>query len=216
MRNGICDGNQLPSCCGAAAENKNIRSPCFFVRGFNIQLFDRVLSHEREDPVAGIPPVNIQAFTFSDIEPEPWVETADEAGRIAKNEGCVCVIGVGGGSAMDVAKAASVLATNPGKASEYQGLELVKSPGLPKIMIPTTAGTGSEVTFTAVLSRKEPKMKAGINGKYLFPDIAILDPMLTLSLPPETTATTGMDAMTHAVVRSRFWAMNAPSQNARI
>ena len=142
---------------------------------------------------------NIQAFTFSDIEPEPWVETADEAGRIAKNEGCVCVIGVGGGSAMDVAKAASVLATNPGKASEYQGLELVKSPGLPKIMIPTTAGTGSEVTFTAVLSRKEPKMKAGINGKYLFPDIAILDPMLTLSLPPETTATTGMDAMTHAV-----------------
>jgi alcohol dehydrogenase len=100
---------------------------------------------------------------------------------------------------MDVAKAAAVLATNTGKASDYQGLDLVKKPGLAKIMIPTTAGTGSEVTFTSVLSRKKPKMKAGINGKYLFPEIAVLDPALTLTVPPQVTATTGMDALTHAI-----------------
>ncbi len=141
----------------------------------------------------------LRVFTFSDVEPEPWVETADEAGRIAREEKCDSVIGAGGGSAMDVAKAAAVLATNPGKASDYQGLDLVKKPGLAKIMVPTTAGTGSEVTFTSVLSRKKPKMKAGINGKYLFPEIAVLDPALTLTVPPLVTATTGMDALTHAI-----------------
>lgn len=142
---------------------------------------------------------SVKVSTFSEIEPEPWVETADKAAGIAKEGKCECVIGIGGGSVMDVAKAASVLATNTGKASDYQGLELVSKPGLPKIMLPTTAGTGSEVTFTAVLSRKEPKMKAGINGQYLFPDVAILDPALTISVPPDITATTGMDALTHAI-----------------
>ena len=142
---------------------------------------------------------NLHVSTFSDIEPEPWVEIADGAAKIAKEEKASCVIGVGGGSAMDVAKAASILVTNPGKASDYQGLDLVKKPGLAKIMVPTTAGTGSEVTFTAVLSRKEPKMKAGINSHYLFPEIAILDPSLSVPLPPKTTATTGMDALTHAI-----------------
>ncbi len=142
---------------------------------------------------------NLDVSTFSDIEPEPWVETADEAAKMAKEEKVSCIIGVGGGSAMDVAKAASILATNAGKASDYQGLDLVKNAGLAKIMVPTTAGTGSEVTFTAVLSRKEPKMKAGINSHYLFPEIAILDPSLSVPLPPKTTATTGMDALTHAI-----------------
>ncbi len=142
---------------------------------------------------------NLHVATFSDIEPEPWVEIADEAGKAAREEKCNSIIGVGGGSAMDVAKAASILVTNPGKACDYQGLELVKKPGLPKIMIPTTAGTGSEVTFTAVLSRREPKMKAGINSRYLFPEIAVLDPSLSVPLPPEPTATTGMDALTHAI-----------------
>lgn len=100
---------------------------------------------------------------------------------------------------MDIAKAAAVLATNEGKARDYQGLNKVSKPGLPKIMVPTTAGTGSEVTFTAVLSNKEPKGKAGINSPYLFPELALLDPLLTLSAPPAITASTGMDALTHAI-----------------
>jgi len=141
----------------------------------------------------------IDVATFDNVEPEPWVETADEAGAAASKHKADTVIGVGGGSTMDVAKAAAVLATNDGKASDYQGLDLVEKPGLPSIMVPATAGTGSEVTFTAVLSRKKPRMKAGINSNFLFPKLAVLIPRLTLSVPRDVTATTGMDALTHAI-----------------
>jgi len=75
----------------------------------------------------------------------------------------------------------------------------IAKPGLPKIMVPTTAGTGAEVTFTAVFINEETKSKGGMNGDLLFPDVALLDPQLTLSLPPAVTATTGIDALTHAI-----------------
>jgi alcohol dehydrogenase class IV len=100
---------------------------------------------------------------------------------------------------MDVAKAVAVLATNKGKATDYLGLNKVPGPGLPTIMIPTTAGTGSEVTFTAVFSRRNLKKKEGMNSPYLYPDLALLDPELTLSLPAGPTATTGLDALCHAI-----------------
>jgi len=100
---------------------------------------------------------------------------------------------------MDTAKAAAILATNEGQAKDYQGLNKVPKPGLPKGMVPTTAGTGSEVTFTAVFINSDEKKKAGINSPYLYPEIAILDPELTLGLPPAVTAFTGMDALTHAI-----------------
>lgn len=141
----------------------------------------------------------LKVTIFDKVEPEPWVETADEAGGIAKGNNCNLIIGMGGGSSMDIAKAAAVLATNEGKAENYQGLNKIPKPGLTKIMVPTTAGTGSEVTFTAVLSNREPKGKAGINSPYLFPELALLDPLLTLSAPPAITASTGMDALTHAI-----------------
>lgn len=141
----------------------------------------------------------VEVIIFDEVEPEPWAETADAAGEIAKEKSCDLIIGVGGGSSMDLAKAAAVLATNEGKARDYQGLNKIPRLGLPKIMVPTTAGTGSEVTFTAVLSNKEPRGKAGINSPYLFPELALLDPLLTLSAPPEITASTGMDALTHAI-----------------
>lgn len=140
------------------------------------------------------------AFTvFDRVEPEPPAELADEAGEAARREKCDFVLGVGGGSAMDTAKAAAVLATNEGTARDYQGLEKVPKPGLPKGMIPTTAGTGSEVTFTAVFVNREVKKKAGINSSFLYPELSILDPELTLDLPPAVTAYTGMDALAHAV-----------------
>jgi alcohol dehydrogenase len=100
---------------------------------------------------------------------------------------------------MDVAKAVSVLVTNDGSAARYQGLGLVKNPGVFKLMIPTTAGTGSEVTFTAVLIRKSDGVKGGINSDYLYPDMSLLDPELTVSMPPVITASTGMDALAHAL-----------------
>jgi alcohol dehydrogenase len=100
---------------------------------------------------------------------------------------------------MDVAKAVAVLAANKGKAADYLGLNRVPGPGLPKIMVPTTAGTGSEVTFTSVFLRKNLKKKEGMNSPYLYPELAVLDPLLTLSLPPEPTAATGIDALCHAI-----------------
>ena len=131
--------------------------------------------------------------------PEPPIELADEGAKLALKKKCDGVVGIGGGSAMDLAKAIAVLAANQGKAEDYLGLNKVPGPGLPKIMVPTTAGTGSEVTFTAVFIRKKLKKKEGMNSPYLYPELALLDPELTLTLPPHPTAATGIDALCHAI-----------------
>jgi len=133
------------------------------------------------------------------VEAEPRLEVADEGAKAALKGKCDIVVGIGGGSAMDVAKAVSVLAANKNKAADYLGLNKVPGPGLPKIMIPTTAGTGSEVTFTSVFVRRNLKKKEGMNSPYLYPDLALLDPALTLTLPPVATAATGIDALCHAI-----------------
>jgi len=136
---------------------------------------------------------------FEQAEPEPRLELADEGARAAMKGRCDLVVGIGGGSAMDLAKAVAAVAGNKGKAADYLGLNKVPGPGLPTIMVPTTAGTGSEVTFTAVFVRRNLKKKEGMNSPFLYPNIALLDPELTLTLPPEPTATTGLDALCHAI-----------------
>jgi alcohol dehydrogenase len=141
----------------------------------------------------------IKATIYDKVEPEPPLELADAGAKAAIKGNCDAVIGIGGGSAMDCAKAIAVLAANKGKAVDYLGLGKVPGPGLPKIMVPTTAGTGSEVTFTSVFIRKNLKKKEGMNSPYLYPELAVLDPLLTLSLPPQPTATTGLDALCHAI-----------------
>ncbi|MCM8803702.1 MAG: iron-containing alcohol dehydrogenase [Candidatus Omnitrophica bacterium] len=142
---------------------------------------------------------NIKFFIFDKIEVEPDTEIGNECGKFAKKNKCDVVCGIGGGSVLDTAKAASILITNDGYIEDYQGLNKVPKPGVPKIMIPTTAGTGSEVTYTAVFIRKDLKRKGGINSPYLYPDYAILDPVLTIPLPPDVTASTGLDAFCHAI-----------------
>jgi len=143
---------------------------------------------------AGIP-----YAVYDKVDPEPGLRLADAGTTYAKENNCDCVIGIGGGSAMDVAKAISILLTNGGQAVDYLGLGKISKPGVPKIMVPTSAGTGAEVTFTAVFINEETGSKGGMNGDPLYPDIALLDPELTLSLPPHVTATTGIDALTHAL-----------------
>ncbi|MDI6727260.1 MAG: iron-containing alcohol dehydrogenase, partial [Smithellaceae bacterium] len=145
--------------------------------------------------------------TFDQVDAEPPLESADEGAALAIKEGCDLVVGIGGGSALDVAKAVAVLAANRGRAVDYLGLNNVPGPGLPKIMIPTTAGTGSEVTFTSVFLRRELNKKEGMNSPFLYPELALLDPLLTLSLPPGLTATTGLDALCHAI--ESYTSMNA-------
>lgn len=141
------------------------------------------------------------------VEAEPRLEVADDGARAARKGKCDIVVGIGGGSAMDVAKAIAVLAANNGSAVDYLGLNKVPGPGLPTIMVPTTAGTGGEVTFTAVFVRQELKKKEGMNSPYLYPDLALLDPVLTLTLPPVSTASTGIDALCHAI--ESFTSVNA-------
>ncbi len=142
---------------------------------------------------------SIDHVIYDEIDPEPGLRLADRGTEIAREQGCDLVIGAGGGSAMDVAKAIAILLTNGGKAVDYLGLGKIGKPGVPKIMIPTSAGTGAEVTFTAVFLNEETGSKGGMNGDPLYPEAAILDPSLTVSLPPPVTAATGIDALTHAL-----------------
>jgi alcohol dehydrogenase len=141
----------------------------------------------------------IKAVLYDKVLPEPPLEQADEGAKLALKGKCDIVIGIGGGSAMDVAKAISVVAAHGAEAKDFLGLNKVPGPGLPTIMVPTTAGTGSEVTFTAVFVRHDLKKKEGMNSVYMYPDLALLDPELTLSLPPQPTAASGMDALCHAI-----------------
>lgn len=141
----------------------------------------------------------MSAGIFSDVKPEPEIEIVDLCLQKIREGNHDGLIAVGGGSAIDIAKAASVMATNEGSIEQYVGTNLVKQPGLPLIAIPTTAGTGSEVTNISILSDKKEQVKKGIVSPYLLPDVAIVSPLMTLTCPPSVTAASGVDALVHAV-----------------
>lgn len=136
---------------------------------------------------------------FDKVEPEPTLEMANRISRIVRENEYNLIVGVGGGSALDLAKVASIMATNHGDVKDYLGVGKVSKPGLPKILIPTTAGTGSEVTQGAVLTSKETFEKIGIISKYVWADVALVDPLMSMNMPPRLTAITGIDALSHAV-----------------
>lgn len=142
---------------------------------------------------------SIPYVLFSDIEPEPDAKGIVEAVELARSEGCDAVVGVGGGSALDSAKAIAVMLNNEGHIRDYAGQNLVPKPGVPMIAMPTTAGTGSEVTIWSVISEKDRKIKYGVGSPYTTATVALCDPELTLTLPPHITASTGMDALAHAL-----------------
>ena len=152
--------------------------------------------HERV--TASLKKAGMEIVIFDKVEGEPPLELADEGAQAAATKQCDLVVGIGGGSAMDVAKAVAAITVNKGSAKDFLGLNNIPGPGLPTIMVPTTAGTGSEVTFTSVFIRKDLSKKEGMNSPYLYPNIALLDPELTLSIPSPVTATTGVDALCHA------------------
>ncbi len=136
---------------------------------------------------------------FDAVEADPRYEIASKAAEGTKNVGADLIIGIGGGSPLDIAKVASIVITNSKPVNTFFGTDLVPKRGLPLILVPTTAGTGSEVTPIAILSDYNEKLKKGIVSQYLLPAVAILDPELTLGLPANITAATGMDALIHAV-----------------
>ncbi len=144
--------------------------------------------------------VRIDSFQISG---EPDVKTINAGLEKAKTTSCDFVVGYGGGSVIDAAKAIAALLNNSGKLMDYlevigQG-QKIKNPPLPMIAIPTTAGTGSEVTRNAVIASPEHKVKVSMRSPMMIPAIAIVDPELTVSMPPEVTASTGMDALTQVI-----------------
>jgi len=136
---------------------------------------------------------------FEGVEADPRYEIAAQAANRAKEAEADLLLGIGGGSSLDIAKVAAILVTNSDPVAAYFGIDLVPKKGISTILVPTTAGTGSEVTPIAILSDHTEKLKKGIVSPFLFPDAAVLDPELTLGLPPKVTAATGMDALIHAV-----------------
>lgn len=141
----------------------------------------------------------VRISVFDRVEPDPRYEIVGECLQAAEGRRVGCVVGVGGGSSLDVAKAASVMLTNPGEISQFFGVELIPRSGVPMVAVPTTAGTGSEVTPIVILSDERELLKKGIVSSHLIPSVAILDPELTIGLPPSVTASSGMDALIHAI-----------------
>lgn len=135
---------------------------------------------------------------FAEVEPEPSIHTAARCGEVARQGIYDLIVGLGGGSVMDVAKAAALLVGNPEALDSCFGVDKVPRPGLPTILLPTTSGTGSEVTPNIVLTKGDGR-KAGIVSFYALAEAAIVDPKLVLSAPPLVTAATGVDALTHAI-----------------
>lgn len=141
----------------------------------------------------------LAAEVFAEVEPDPKIEVVEASMATARMAQADVIIGLGGGSALDIAKATSVLLTNEGSVDTYFGMELVPKAGLPLLLIPTTAGTGSEMTSICVLSDTKNNVKKGIVSEHMFAKTVLLDPELTIGLPPHLTATTGMDALVHAI-----------------
>jgi len=136
---------------------------------------------------------------FDEITGEPPLETLEACRAFVRQGGFDAVVAVGGGSAMDTAKAAACLSANEGPARQFIGTNLIPNPGLPLIALPTTAGTASEVTPNAIFSDVANNVKSGIVSRFLLPRVALVDPELTYSVPPKVTAATGMDALVHAI-----------------
>ncbi len=136
---------------------------------------------------------------FTGVKPEPELSIVEECTALFKEGKHDGLIAIGGGSAIDIAKAVSGFAGFDGKLTDLIGTNLVPQKGAPVIALPTTAGTGSEVTNISILSDKEAQLKKGIVSDYLLPDVAIVAPEMTLTMPPSVTAASGVDALVHAI-----------------
>ncbi len=136
---------------------------------------------------------------FPEVKPDTGVYIIDKAVKYAKGVDADILISIGGGSSIDTAKAMAILLTEGGKLEDYQGWQILKRPLMPHIAVPTTAGTGSEVTYVAVVKDHDRGIKLVFGDNHLIPNTAILDPELTVNLPPDITASTGMDALSHAI-----------------
>lgn len=155
-------------------------------------LLDSIQSNLREE--------KISFDIFAEIKGEPTIAQIDQAiARLDVAANFQGIVGIGGGSTIDVVKILAVSAGIKGSVREYVGTNIINKPGVPTIMIPTTAGTGAEATPNAIFKDEVDECKKGVVSPYLIPHLAVLDPDMTLGLPPKVTAETGLDAFTHAI-----------------
>ena len=136
---------------------------------------------------------------FPDIRPNPTLANVNDCAAFLRETSADCVVALGGGSVLDCAKAAAALPAADDISDYADGAKAFDSPGLPLLAVPSTAGTGSEVTCIAVLSDEANGRKAPLASPYLYPAYAVVDPLMTLSVPPKVTAESGMDALSHAL-----------------
>lgn len=141
---------------------------------------------------------NVKVGIFDRVELEPPARVIDECAKLAREENYNIIIGLGGGSSLDTAKGASMMAINKGKVLDYTGVDMVPKKGLPKILLPTT-GSGSEVTRVFAPTDEKDRTKKVVYSNYNLADVVIADPLLTVSLPPDLTADTGIDALVAAI-----------------
>jgi alcohol dehydrogenase len=139
------------------------------------------------------------AGVFDEVEPDSGVDIVNRGAELARGWGADSIVSVGGGSAMDTAKGMAILLKEGGQLRDYEGFQVLDRPQTPHVAIPTTAGTGSEVTYVAVIKDHEAQQKLLFADNNIIPSTALLDPELTVGLPPGLTAATGMDAMSHAI-----------------
>lgn len=156
-----------------------------------------ILDHIR----AGLEAGNMEYQIYGEMVPDPTIEVVDEAARVLRESGADVVVAAGGGSPIDTAKAICMLQTHEGSVREYLfgGTKQVEKEIMPLICVPTTAGTGSEMTAASVITNNQEKTKVSVTHENLIPKMAFIDPALQVGMPPFITATTGMDALTHAI-----------------
>lgn len=148
---------------------------------------------------ASMAAAGLRSLRFEEVESNPRAATVEALAELARGEGATVVVGLGGGSVLDAAKAAAMLARNGGRCADYQGAERFTVAPLPFVALPTTCGTGSEVTWVSVITDPERRTKISVKGHGMFPDHALVDADLLTSLPSRLVAWTGLDALTHAL-----------------
>ncbi len=152
-----------------------------------------------DDVARHLDAAGVSSVTFQDVTPDPTLANVDEGARVHRDEGCDAIVAVGGGSSIDCGKGIAVSLTNQGRLTDYAGVDNVPSAGAPLIAIPTTGGTGSEVTKVTVITDTDANVKVMMSSGHLLAQVALIDPALSMTTPPKLTAAVGVDALTHAI-----------------
>jgi alcohol dehydrogenase class IV len=143
--------------------------------------------------------VGIGVSLFSDVTPDPTLQNVNDGLKQYRDEACNLIISIGGGSAIDCGKGIAIELTNDGELADFMGVDKIPNPGAPLIAIPTTAGTGSECTKATVITDTNHNVKMMLSSPCVVPQVALIDPLLSLTTPPHLTSAVGVDALTHAI-----------------